>query len=800
MTQKQKNIWLGVALTSIATILLLLLSPLGNFLRGDLISQNTVAQEKGMYLGYKTLSASGEVLKAGTGVVLENDGKLYGSGLVIVDIYSVTGSGSLTSNSLSGVLTYNPSILSAHLNLIQGMPGVTVDSFVTGIIKNSNGTETGTLRFQFNKNTAFTKPREKVAQIAFATHDRRINTDVELKSLRLLAAPTLASSGEFYLDQESSAVNFANKALPVITSGHIVETEVIETTNSGTVIKETHTFPDDSQYIKETWTEKDPNGDTINHTLETYKDPDGNITKTVHTIEYPDGTKTVIETTYPDGIITETRYAADGHITEIIKTYPDGTIEHWWYDTQNREIRYEKHSPGDVDVYIRTKTYDPAGITTEEWWYHDGKLIKHQITYPDGATLVETYTYNPDGSYTVHSEYTDKNGSKIIIDKKYDKDGNLISAVLIKDEITLSTEKNLSAGNGEIVLHIPAKATLMHVDPSIIPQSPENFTPPEQKSYATGIYKVELVNKNDGSHPTTFFIPSQITFTINPASITPAGKTIAEIIPVVYDTYTNKWTAVPAGDIISKTNAQITFNTTTTGIYSVLVRFTDNPPISLPNYSSSGVVSYKSSDYFGAGKRDEVNTNTNNARSTCTPAVSFKDIRNHWGEDYIEEARLNCLIEGKKPGFFEPNSLITRAELTKIVVNAFKKQIITNLSQKPFIDVRLTDWFATVVATAKAENMISGYADRTFKPNISINRAEALKIIVEATKTEVSERPSASIFQDITPGIWFGKYVSYGQSFLQGYRENGRVLFKPANSITRAEAVKIIMEVIKKNS
>lgn len=799
MTQKQKNIWLGVVSASVLTMALLIFSPLGNFLRGDIFGQSTVDQEKGMYLGYITSSSSGDVLKAGTGAVIENDGILYGSGLVIVNVYSVTGSGSLTSNSLNGVIQYDPNTLSTNRDLIQGMPGITVDSFITDTIKDSSDKETGILRFQFNKTASFTKSREKIAQIAFKAQARRINTSVEFKNLRLLVSPTLASSGEFYLDQSHSETNFATRALPVVTSGLIIEKEVIDTTNSGTVIKETHTLPDDSQYIKETWKEKDPNGDDINHTLETYKDPEGNITKTVHTIEYPDGTKTVIETTYPDGIITETHYAADGHITEVIKKYPDGTVEHWWYDTQNREIRYEKHSPGDVDVYIRTKTYDPAGVTIEEWWYHEGKLIKHQITYPDGATLVEDYTYNPDGSYTVHSVYTDKDGGVIIIDKNYDKDGNLISAVLVKDEITLSQEKNLSAGNGEIQVKVPAKATLMNVEPSLTQLSPEGFTQPDAKSYATGIYQLDLLNKNNDSHPNNFFIPSVVTFNINPSAITPAGKTIAELIPVVYDTLTNTWAAVPAGDIISKTSTKITFNTTHTGTFSVLVRFTDNPPVSLPNYSQSGTgggyLSYNNLNGSGGGG----STPTTPA-STCTPAAAFKDIKGHWGEAYIEAARVACIIDGKRPGYFEPNSFITRAELTKIVVNAFKKKLITDLAQKPFIDVRLTDWFASVVATAKAEQMVSGYPDRTFKPNISINRAEAMKIIVEATKVTLSTRPSASTFEDVSANAWFSKYIAYGNAFLQGYKENGHILFKPANSITRAEAVKIIMEVIKKNS
>lgn len=806
MTHKQKRFLLGITGAAAVIAMLLLFTPLGNFLRGDVFGANTTHQERGLYLGYITSSGSDLVLKSGTGVVLENDGYIRTGGKTFVDIYTVTGSGNLIANTVSGVIAYDTTKLSASTSSIVPEAGITADPFVTEVLT-QNGSESGTLRFQFAYSGPFTKARQKVGHIEFTVLGQNVQTDVKLATLRMLAAPSLDVKGNLFLDEQGTENTLAVRPLTVKTDGTTYTKETINTTSSGTVIKETITNPDGSSYTKETWQTTDPNGGIITHILETYKDPNGNIIRTVETTIYPDGSKTVVETTYPDGTRTETHYAPDGHVTEIIKTYPNGVVEHWWYDTQGREIRYERHTAGDAQVYIRETTYDQNGTTVKEWWYENGKLVKYQVTYPDGSTLVDTYTYNPDGSYTVHSVFTDKNGAQIIIDKVYDKDGNLISATLIKDEITLSDAVSLSAGNGEAQVVLPANASLKQVVAALAAANASTTPAPTGQNFATGVYNFTLTNQNNNTQVQDLFLPGQMTFTFNPATLNKPGKTISEIIPVMYDSTSNTWMSVNPSNIISKNNTAATIHITKAGKYAVLVRYTDTPPVTIPvsggGSSGGSGGSYPpvaQVDYNGAGGGTKDPTVPAKTNEYCaSPAAPFTDIRGHWGERYIEEARMRCIIGGKRVGIFEPNSPVTRAELTKIVVGAYKKQILTDLKDKPFIDVSLREWYATFIATAKAEKMVSGYKDNSFKPNVSINRAEALKIIVEGAKAQLSETIGNMIFSDVKNTDWFAGYVQYGQknNIISGYKENGTVLFKPGNNITRAEAVKIIIETIK---
>ena len=88
---------------------------------------------------------------------------------------------------------------------------------------------------------------------------------------------------------------------------------------------------------------------------------------------------------------------------------------------------------------------------------------------------------------------------------------------------------------------------------------------------------------------------------------------------------------------------------------------------------------------------------------------------------------------------------------------------------------------------------MDGYADGTFKPDDPINRAEALKIIFQASKLEpFDEIDYSGRFSDVRKGDWFETYVNDALTyeFVEGYEDR---TFRPGQSITRAEASKIVL-------
>ncbi|MFA5828935.1 MAG: S-layer homology domain-containing protein [Candidatus Gracilibacteria bacterium] len=128
-----------------------------------------------------------------------------------------------------------------------------------------------------------------------------------------------------------------------------------------------------------------------------------------------------------------------------------------------------------------------------------------------------------------------------------------------------------------------------------------------------------------------------------------------------------------------------------------------------------------------------------------------------------------------------------------------------------FQDVPATSKYYAAVEYLKLKGVISGYADGTFKPSQTINRAEALKVVLLAiqakdkaaqsggstqqnTETQASAGAAKSpAFPDVKATDWFKDYVNqaYQLKIVEGYPDG---TFKPENKINVAESLKIIFK------
>ena len=183
--------------------------------------------------------------------------------------------------------------------------------------------------------------------------------------------------------------------------------------------------------------------------------------------------------------------------------------------------------------------------------------------------------------------------------------------------------------------------------------------------------------------------------------------------------------------------------------------------------------------------------------STVKPEdVTFVDTEAHWAQSYAENLKESCGVlgykdtDGNPTGYFEPDAPITRAELTKMIINCQYGELAQQ-EVESYSDVDPGQWYAVYIFKAQKLGWVEGYDDGTFKPNESVNRAEALKMIL-ASKIAVELITGGSIdFSDIEGNEWFVDYVAYAvaEDIVNGYGDGS---FKPGNDITRAEAAKII--------
>jgi hypothetical protein len=151
------------------------------------------------------------------------------------------------------------------------------------------------------------------------------------------------------------------------------------------------------------------------------------------------------------------------------------------------------------------------------------------------------------------------------------------------------------------------------------------------------------------------------------------------------------------------------------------------------------------------------------------------------------------VITGKTEGIFAPNDPITRAELTKIALKAFLYEIPIKVTSKPFPDVEVDAWYAPYAEVARKAGIIKGFPEG-MRPNEYVTRAEALKILIQASRLPL-EFTTNVVFNDTNPNAWYMWYVRYAyeKGIVQGYADGS---FRPGATVTRAETAKMTVKLL----
>ncbi len=195
---------------------------------------------------------------------------------------------------------------------------------------------------------------------------------------------------------------------------------------------------------------------------------------------------------------------------------------------------------------------------------------------------------------------------------------------------------------------------------------------------------------------------------------------------------------------------------------------------------------------FGSDRDDQTDSQlTSNAELTYDPTgcySPFDDISGHWAESVIESLYCRGIVSGRSDYRFEPDSTITRAEFLKIaLLNAGYSP--SGYNGETFNDVYSSDWYYSYISLAEDHDFINGYEDGSFKPNNSINRAEALTILIRIAGQTLYGFDSSDLpFWDVSVDDWYAyaTIIAYQDDIVDGYSDGS---FRPENDITRAEVV-----------
>ena len=109
-----------------------------------------------------------------------------------------------------------------------------------------------------------------------------------------------------------------------------------------------------------------------------------------------------------------------------------------------------------------------------------------------------------------------------------------------------------------------------------------------------------------------------------------------------------------------------------------------------------------------------------------TTENTFTDVDSDaWYNLSVSTLAKAGVISGYPDGSFNPNGMITRAELVSIATRFFTT---IEVGDSKFSDIA-GHWAAKAIDEAYIKGIIKGYSDGTFRPDQAVTRAEAMKIV-----------------------------------------------------------------------
>ncbi|NEN84386.1 S8 family serine peptidase [Paenibacillus elgii] len=170
----------------------------------------------------------------------------------------------------------------------------------------------------------------------------------------------------------------------------------------------------------------------------------------------------------------------------------------------------------------------------------------------------------------------------------------------------------------------------------------------------------------------------------------------------------------------------------------------------------------------------------------------YTDIRGHWAQNAILNLTGKQVINGYDNYTFQPNRPITRAEATAVISRAFR---LSKQKAISYSDLPETHWAYDHVARATQAGIIEGYPDRTFAPDQPVTRMEMTAMLARSMNM-TGKRRGALPFTDVDEEYWGTGLLKQmkAEGLIGGYADGS---FRPEQQATRAEFVQMLMGILK---
>jgi len=184
--------------------------------------------------------------------------------------------------------------------------------------------------------------------------------------------------------------------------------------------------------------------------------------------------------------------------------------------------------------------------------------------------------------------------------------------------------------------------------------------------------------------------------------------------------------------------------------------------------------------------------------NTCVVTVTagLRDIDGHPAYAELTLARAEGIISGYPDQSFKPEATITRAEFTVMLMNGLNPE--SAVGELHFTDQdAIGTWAVAQVAQAVDLGIISGYSDGTFRPNAKITRAEMITMVMRAYGVETDDTNPTGYADDAEIPDWARAAANTAEAtgiIIVGGKPIER--FEPQALSTRAEAASSIVRML----
>jgi uncharacterized repeat protein (TIGR02543 family) len=166
-----------------------------------------------------------------------------------------------------------------------------------------------------------------------------------------------------------------------------------------------------------------------------------------------------------------------------------------------------------------------------------------------------------------------------------------------------------------------------------------------------------------------------------------------------------------------------------------------------------------------------INSDTSIAAS-FTSVVVFSDVDcSFWAVREIAACFFEGVVTGYPDGAYKPSVGVTRDQMAVYISRALAggdAAVPTGPAQASFPDVPVDHWAFKYIEFARSQQIVEGYPDGTYKPEVALDRGQMAVFIARAIATPTDRPgltsytpPPTPTFSDVPTSFWSARFIEY---------------------------------------